>query len=502
MSFFNKSSDQKVALRYENQGIPEKDLSLLLKKVKEIDIVLLIRPVEPLTKTLHEQGTFPTKNFHIKGKSSSWGAWAGFIPVEQAYSKLSGAKPEKIEKANKDVQDCINQRFAQAAHLTITEERFQELQSKKIIHLEKEKEKEYLVILCPFPNIDAFKRCYAKKINVGTATEYAIYTDIKKPFEVLADMHLNKPLIADYDLLAIFHPWENYSQDNMRPNPDVILRERYRRLSRMEQRRSTESSENFYAREIQNLGNIAPETIKIISELNKALNKGNHLECIHHNDDAGSPSSDPRANYPITALLPQLKGLPEIVLINSTNEFVDFIKIIKQYKYRVEINPLWEQAVQLAAKEDFYQKIVHFENKFNNTQGLKSSLRLIFKAIDLTDSTLIEKITDIILLIIKQHDEIKFENLFQFIQSCLLTNSVLVSQWCSLLDKLLGKNLLTDEIFFKIQNLMTELKEDIPGFSELPLAMVNFEDFESLQQDKSEETLNKRIEFRSRIYRS
>jgi hypothetical protein len=39
-----------------------------------------------------------------------------------------------------------------------------------------------------------------------------------------------------------------------------------------------ENEKNFYGREIPNLGNIAPETIKILSELNQVLNKGDYLE--------------------------------------------------------------------------------------------------------------------------------------------------------------------------------------------------------------------------------
>ena len=482
------SPELSEVFHHRNQGIPKKDLLALLKRVQEKNIVLLIRPVEVLTKALHEQGRFPTKNFNIKGKSSSWGAWAGFIPIDQAYSKLNSSNPEKIKKANKEVQACIINKFAQAIHLTISEKRFQELQNKKFIFLQGQ-EDEYLRINCPRPPFISNKSelCYAKKIN---ATEYALYTAEKKSFQVLADMHLNRPLIADYDLLAIFRTWKDFSQDNIRPNPDVTFRERHRRLSPIEQRRSMENEKNFYGREIPNLGNIAPETIKILSELNQALNKGDYLECIHHNDDAGSPASDPTANYPITALLPKLKGLPEIVLIDSAKEFVDFIEAIKQHEFRVEANPLWEQAVQLAAKEDFYQKIIRLEHLKNNPEILKNSLRDIFTAIGITDSTLIKEITYVVLLTIKHNIHIQFKDFFKSIKSCLLINSVLVSQWCNVLDKLLSKGLLTDDVFFQIQWLVTQLKEDIPGFSELSATIINFENFENLQQYQTKERLN------------
>lgn len=475
---------------HKSQGIPKKDLLALLKPIQEKNIVVLIRPVEILTKTLHEQDMYPTKNFNIKGKSSSWGAWAGFIPIDQAYSKLiekHSEKSETIEKANQAIQDCINNKFAQATDLIISEKFFQKLQNENRIFLQGQQEG-YLTIHCPRPPFpsDQFELCYAKKIN---DTHYAIYTAEKKPFQVLADIHLNRPLIADYDLLAIFSSWKDFSQDKIRPNPDVTLRERHRKLSPVEQRRSMENEKNFYSREIPNLGNIAPETIRIITELNKALNKGDFLECIHHNDDAGSPASDPSANYPITVLLPQLKGLPAILLLETAKEFVDFIDVIKQHGYRVEANPLWEQAVQLAAKEDFYQKIFHLESLRNNPEVLASSLKDIFTAIGLTDSTLIKEITYVVLLTVKHHVDIKFKDFFKLIKACLLINSVIVSQWCSLLDRLLNKDLLTNDVFFKIQALVIQLKEDIPGFSEC-CAMLTNECCEDLPLSHAKEKLN------------
>ncbi len=474
------------------QGIPEEDLNKISEFVQKNNLIVLIRPVEILTKTLHEEKKYPTKGFKIKAKSASWGAWAGFIPINQYFSKLMGANTEKIEKANKDVQDCINKGYAKTVDLKITEKRFKELQKRQIIFPQKKQEDGYLVIYCPHPlNNNKFELCYAKKENTKSGTEYAIYTATKKPFQVLADTKLERALIADYDLLALYHSWEHFGREKIRPNPDVTFEKRSQNLSANEQRRSIESAKNFYDREIPNLGNIPPETIKTISELNKALGKGKHLKCFHHNDDAGSPASDPKANYPITALLPKLEGLPKILLIKSAKEFVDFIKKIKKFDYRVEVNPLWEQAVQLAAKEDFYQKIVLFERySSKNIADLKYFLKEIFKSIGTSDSILIDEIINVLLPTIKKHMKIDFEKFFDIIESCLLINSVLVSEWCQILDNLLNKNLLTDEVFFNIQELVIELKEDIPGFSELSATIIHFESLEALQPREPEERLN------------
>lgn len=492
LNFSNKKLELDEIFYHKNPGIPEKDLRALQTFASDKEVVLLIRPVEPLTKSLHEAGQYPTKNFKIKGKSSSWGAWAGFIPIDQAFSKLFNATNEVIKKSNRGVQTCIEQQDALTTHLRISEERFQELRKKEIIYSLNKKEGEFLVIYCPYPHddehLEKFALCYAKKIKIGSIIEYAFYTAEKKPFYVLADTVLKKPLIADYDLLAIFSPWRNFNQDNIRPNPEVTLAERHRKLSPREQRRSMESEKRFYDRELPNLGNITRNTIKIISELNIALNKTGPLACIHHNDDAGSPASNPEANYPITVLMPKLKGFTHTcLLINTADEFTSFIDKIKQLDYRVEANPLWEKSVQLAAKEDFYQKIISLER--NNPEKLKNSLKGILQSIGITDSTLIKEITHILLLTMQCHLEIELVNFFKTIESCSSINSVLVSQWCSVLDTLLNKNLLTHGNFLKIQDFIQKLKGDILGFSKLSATLINFDTLDAFEHIRPEKKL-------------
>jgi hypothetical protein len=116
----------------EIPGIPKKDLLAFESYAKDQNVVLLIRPVEPLTKILHESGNYPSKNFTIKGKSSSWGLWAGFIPIDQQFSKLIGQR-EKIKQSNEAINDCIKKGHAQKTHLKIPQHYFKELINKEII---------------------------------------------------------------------------------------------------------------------------------------------------------------------------------------------------------------------------------------------------------------------------------------------------------------------------------------------------------------------------------
>ena len=118
--FFNSKKENKknfqlglaLGLNHKKQGIPEADLISLANYAREKNKIILFRPVEFIAKSLHEEKKYPTKDFNIKGKSASWGAWAGFIPIDQAYSKLASASIEQVQKYNKNVRACIKQGYA------------------------------------------------------------------------------------------------------------------------------------------------------------------------------------------------------------------------------------------------------------------------------------------------------------------------------------------------------------------------------------------------------
>jgi len=228
------------------------------------------------------------------------------------------------------------------------------------------------------------KLCYAKEINA--TSEYAIYTAEKQAFQVLADPNLKRPLIPDFDLLAIFNPWEDFGRENIRPNPDISYEKRLRKLSIRERINLAETKQDFYARELPNLGNITQQTLKTINEMNDALDKGPYLQCIHHNDDAGSPASNPILNYPITVLLPQDFGIfsSSLLLIETPEQFVYFIECINPLGYRVEVNHLWEKAIQFAAKKPFNKKKVFFDLKRDKLSSADEMLTAIGLSVDKT----------------------------------------------------------------------------------------------------------------------
>ncbi|WP_342146480.1 anthrax toxin-like adenylyl cyclase domain-containing protein [Rickettsiella endosymbiont of Aleochara curtula] len=474
--FQNNSSELNNVFHHKNQGIPKKDLLVFEKYADDQDVILLFRPVEPLTKTFHEASQYPTKNFKIKGKSASWGLWIGFISINQHFSKLVGANDDVIEKANKEVQDCIQKHNAQSTHLRITEQRFQELIKKAIIFPQAKKEGEYLVIYCPHPHAhehaSKFELSYAKKVNAESGIEYEIYTSEKKPFYVLADTDLKKPLIADYDLLAIFHPWKNYSQDNIRLNPHITPANRLRKLSPKAKRRSNDNPQAFFDREDKELGNVAPITKTHIDGLNIALNKGKYLNRIHHNDDAGSPMSNPEANYPITTIIPPMEGFDStIFMIENTEQFVNFINKLNAIGYyRIEVNPLWELPIKWAAiRNYFFHKVQIAYCKAIGPENFDKTLMEMFKSIDLSDTTFVKELTNLFRIMTQANFEniVLFERYFDIIQSSLFVNSTLVVKLSRSLEILLKYKALSSENIDRLITMSNTLRNDVQNFYEI-----------------------------------
>lgn len=64
---------------------------------------------------------YPTKNFHVKGKSSDWGPQAGFVPYLGIYSKV-GADETKAREGTAANEDGINGKYASKVQLVLSKD--------------------------------------------------------------------------------------------------------------------------------------------------------------------------------------------------------------------------------------------------------------------------------------------------------------------------------------------------------------------------------------------
>src|ERR1700679_2066900 len=99
-------------------GMTLRDMDACCQVATRLNEVIIFRSTGPWSLRWLEKN-YPTKNFHVKGKSSDWGPMAGFVPYLGKYSKVGGnAEKEKIGTAYND--DGLKHKYAQKTQLCLT----------------------------------------------------------------------------------------------------------------------------------------------------------------------------------------------------------------------------------------------------------------------------------------------------------------------------------------------------------------------------------------------
>lgn len=394
-------TDQTKILHHS--GIAEKHLTPLLTFAEKENLVVSFRPVERAATGLINAG-YPTKSFHIKGKSANLGPMAGFIPVEQHLSKL-GNKPGdntgKISRMNEEIQQCIRGKYAEPGDLVITTQRIREL-----IELN-------LISECqpPLSHDETGKITYTLSVSAGSREQitryiakpagddlYTIFpADNEKPVQVLYSPEVNKPLTADYDLMIVSHRMEDHGiQDTLRIksiSPEEHIRQRAYLLSSDTTRKPffrsatvTEgmktpvslpqkeilrraSAQDTIRRELQALehpgyGNSSQRIADLIPKINSALECKPGCDVVHHGMDAANPYSELDDNFPATFFLPKPIGeLPQVVTAENKDGLKQLLDLLHHNKYYILFNPRWDSHLTSPRREHFEATRNIFESK-------------------------------------------------------------------------------------------------------------------------------------------
>lgn len=332
-------------------GIAAEHLAPLQALAEEQQLVISFRPVEATATSLISAG-YPTKNFNIKGKSANWGPMAGFIPVNQFYSKLCGEK-HKIELMNKKVAECLRDGHATANILQITGSRINELVDMGLL-TRHQSDKNGLITLegkSPHGHLHLFT---AKPAADDT---YAIYVQKDDtPVRVLCSPQLNKPLTADYDLMIVAPRTEDFGSQDIPHNPDVSADAFAEKRPYLLRRGSTKETirRELLEREDPRLGNNTPRIAALIPQINAALFRERGKEVVHHSMDATNPFSEMNANFPVTFFLPESPdGLPQMLLANDIEGLRMVIHTLECNGFMVPHNPLWSDEIPSLRRESF-----------------------------------------------------------------------------------------------------------------------------------------------------
>ncbi len=331
----------KVA-NYKNQGIPPSYLENMQKVADREDTIIAVRPVEKICKTLIEEG-YESKGLKIKGKSSNWGPMAGFIPVDQGFSKLAG-DPEKIAKSNAVNQKAIHvDHHANEEHLHISRARIDELTDMGILKNPKPVEaasgyKEALVFESK-PQHGKAQLFEAHQRNDGQWDVFSGSGDAREKMMVI-------PKTADFDLLFCFSPYESVDLG------------------------AEDKKQAFDAK----LGILSKRSEKIKDALNDAFNRGEGKDMVHHGADTDNPVTDMKANLPATVVIPEsmLKKMSiyteSPILVMDKAELVKLFRAMRDNGIRVETNPLWND-IKHAVMENFNKKVDFFESQASQNKG-------------------------------------------------------------------------------------------------------------------------------------
>ncbi|MBU2897748.1 CyaA/EF/ExoY family adenylyl cyclase toxin [Vibrio hepatarius] len=355
--------DQLVNKVASKTGIVKRHFIPIQAVARKTQQIIAFRPVDPMSTGLIEEG-YPTKGFAIKGKSSNHGPQAGLICVDQRFSKLhitlrddDDMRRNQIIKYNESVEECLESGDAVSVSLTLSQKRFDWLENNRVFKVEQENnESGVFTLISEGLNYKAEKK-----------GDYFEVSYKGEPLKVLADPVTRQPLTADYDLMFIAPKAENLdlAKDDNLP----VKRVHFSDVSTMYKARFKEKEgedftpKQFFAKEDetkgsfgQAIGNATPRIAKMIDMLNAATvgKKGNPV--VHHSTDSANPYTDTNSNYPITVFMPKgFAGYDSIHIIESAEEFAEFVKQAKTHGFAVPNNPKWERKVSQARSSSFEQ---------------------------------------------------------------------------------------------------------------------------------------------------
>lgn len=223
------------SFEHTENGMPLKDMQACSRVATKLNEVIIFRSTGPWSRRWIERG-YPTKNFHVKGKSSDWGPQAGFVPYLGIYSKV-GANSEKANAGTGANDDGLKHHFAKKVTLKLTLEEITTQATKP-----EENPKRFAVYrMEKVPNSNDYF-LFSKRSGdqaefvfraVMKGTNYFdihVYLkncglDIRKlihekhvPLEVMTSSETgaqNKPMTGDYDLMSVCPTWNDYGSRSL-----------------------------------------------------------------------------------------------------------------------------------------------------------------------------------------------------------------------------------------------------------------------------------------------
>ena len=323
-------------------GMTLADMRASKRVADRLNEVIIFRSTGPWSKRWIEQG-YPTKNFHVKGKSSDWGPQAGLVPYEGFFSKV-GHDAAKAARGTAANNRGLHSGFAGKIPLIMTRNQIREAETRieesparvAVDSAQAIDGGQDLLLMATRPG-DSAKIAFVAKHRPGDGrydiktfgnsvigtSPFVVRDKLQKgepltPLEVMTsnEVGAHEPMTGDYDLFAVCPRWADYGsgapaeiqkpglvvlnpntqQRTQHPeatfprgtNMDKVLDPRLHTMGRVGPHHRLPATSNW--NEHPDMGNLTPRLLRCIIALNADMMRapGNHpsRRRVHHNAES------------------------------------------------------------------------------------------------------------------------------------------------------------------------------------------------------------------------
>jgi hypothetical protein len=213
---------------HAENGMTLDDMTASSVVADTLNEVIIFRSTGPWSQRWIERD-YPTKNFHVKGKSSDWGPQAGFVPYLGKYSKVGGDTEIALAKAKQGTEyndDGLKHQYTQKTQLCLTLEELNiqltrissgrtaitqmtQVQGSRdfFLYARRSTDEKVFAFRAAWSPQDGHYKIGVFDRLLGHQFETPNALEVMTSSEVGAH---NKPLTGDYDLMCVCPTWSSY----------------------------------------------------------------------------------------------------------------------------------------------------------------------------------------------------------------------------------------------------------------------------------------------------
>jgi hypothetical protein len=392
---------------HQENGMIKADMVASMRAADHLDEVIIFRSTGPWSRRWIFRG-YPTKNFHVKGKSSDWGPQAGFVPYQGIYSKV-GANESKAADGTKANDKGLDHHFASKTQLMLTRAEIQmqlteacerpartaiqrienalgAVNGDLLLWASRSGDGRVFVFRAVKGRGDRFAIAAVKNASPGD-TIGSLSNKPHEPLEVMTSSEVgadNRPMTGDYDLMAVCPRWGNLGSRSVAEirkgavsfsgkegqrgqsfpagtNLDKPLTMKTN-TGQIGQRRA----DIFKAGDTEehpDMGNITPRILRAVNTLNQLMGGDGPFRRVHHNAESHrnwafaalkAEEMERGDGFPLTVFMPQslidsnpaLRPYSQVSTLLTMTEFRELASLLNGAGIFLPRNQTWGMSIR------------------------------------------------------------------------------------------------------------------------------------------------------------